>query len=78
MLMASLHTHHQLALHKPLKAAPMSRWNSMHARIAHFIFHEEKKRKAQEKSKESPKGPDQPETSKPKDRNPKKKKLTNR
>ena len=32
--MASLAGAQQLALHKPLKAAPMSRWNSMHARIA--------------------------------------------
>jgi len=77
MLMASLAGAQQLALHKPLKAAPMSRWNSMHARIAHFIFQDKKKKKSNE-NKNKEQGKDQPETSKPKDRNQKKKKLTNR
>jgi len=76
MLMASLAGAQQLALHKPLKAAPMSRWNSMHARIAHFIFQDKKKKKSNE-NKNKEQGRDQPETSKPKDRN-QKKKLTNR
>jgi len=51
--MASLHTAHQVALHKPLQSAPSGKWNSMHARIARFIYQEQQKQKSKDKNSTS-------------------------
>jgi hypothetical protein len=86
LVMASLHTAHQVALHKPLQSAPSGKWNSMHARIARFIYQEQKKKNSKEEKTKVIDRPEQgqtSETSTAKNRTkilPKKKKtpLTNR
>ena len=79
--MASLHTAHQVALHKPLQSAPSGKWNSMHARIARFIYQEQQKRKKEPKTQNAWNKEATPETSKSRPRTELKKKknqLTNR
>ena len=81
--MASLHTAHQVALHKPLQSAPSGKWNSMHARIARFIYQEQQKVKSKENgnNKEPESEQATPETSRTRSRKESKRKkaaLSNR
>jgi len=83
LVMASLHTAHQVALHKPLQSAPSGKWNSMHARIARFIYQEQQKVKSKENgnTKEPESEQATPETSRTRSRKESKRKkaaLSNR